>query len=75
MTRALFDNRIGRRKEKAGQGQTLPALNEKRFFGISRRMGQLPLKEVAPMWQFLTDVAAQVVAGVVVALIVRRLMK
>ena len=26
------------------------------------------------MWQFLTDVAAQVVAGVVVALIVRRLM-
>ena len=34
-----------------------------------------PLKEVAPMWQFLTDVAAQVVAGVVVALIVRRLMK
>ena len=34
-----------------------------------------PLKEVAPMWQFLTDVAAQVVAGVVVALIIRRWMK
>ena len=34
-----------------------------------------PRKEVAPMWQFLTDVAAQVVAGVVVALILRRLMK
>ena len=34
-----------------------------------------PLKEVAPMWQFLTDVATQVVAGVVVALILRHLMK
>ena len=33
-----------------------------------------PRKEVAPMWQFLTDVAAQIVAGVVVALL-RRLMK
>ena len=34
-----------------------------------------PIKEVAPMWQFLTDVATQVVAGVVVALILRHLMK
>nr|DAG56124.1 MAG TPA: hypothetical protein [Caudoviricetes sp.] len=39
------------------------------------RCGPASSKEVAPMWTFLTDVAAQIVASVVAALIIRQLMK
>lgn len=38
---------------------------------IGEVLGQPPEKEVAPMEQFLLDVAAQVLAGVVVTLIIR----
>lgn len=70
----LFDNHIARKKKKAGRG-CLSGLERLALFCYATPRGHVLRKEVAPMWQFLTDVAAQIVASIVAAFILRRLMK